>query len=328
LSSRRLGIAIIGAGYWGRKLVGEYLSLTKKRNDAELRYVVDSDKKRLASVANDFGLPANILETDYLRILKNDSIDAVHLATPNATHFPIGMAVLESHKSLLMEKPMATNMREALKLARMAEMNGLILHVDHIFRFNNAVREAREILAKGLVGKPLHFGIRWESLRTPPPGADIILDLGPHPVDVLNYLCNEWPSRVLALGKSFLRKKQGHEEVAEAVAEFEDDVLARISLSWLYAGPRMRSISVTGELGTMELDALNQQLRTYRDGIEENHHVQANNTIESVIAHFLDNMTKGEPPQNSALIGAMTVAVLSAMRESMKTGSFVNVLGG
>src|SRR5208283_2734185 len=117
---------------------------------------------------------------------------------------------------------------------------------------------------RGEIGKPFYYGLDWEALLIPPPeGRDIVFDLGPHPIDVLNYLSNEWPTRLVTLGKSFLRKQPEHEEVAETVAEFEGDLFAQISMSWLYAGPRKRFISVTGNSGTIEIDALNQGIKIY-----------------------------------------------------------------
>lgn len=326
MNSKKLGIAVVGAGYWGRKLVGEYLALCKSRDDVELKYVVDTNSKQLGSVASEFGLPRNMLETDSSKALKDQSVLAVHLALPNELHYSIGMAAIESHRHVLLEKPMALTVREAFKLARKAEEESVVLHIGHIFRFNNAVREARALLGKSVVGKPLYYSLNWEALIPPPEGRDIVFDLGPHPIDILNYLSNEWPTRVITLGKSFLRKKEGHEEVAETIAEFEGDIFAQIGLSWIYAGPKKRQISITGDSGTVEVDALNQQIMVYRQGASQNHPVEANNTIQSMITHFVNSILKGEAPQGSGLVGAMTVAVLSAMRESMRKRRFVNVL--
>lgn len=327
MTADKLKIAVIGAGTWGRKLVGEYLSLSKKRDDVELGLVADSDKNRLTSLSNEFGLPFSMLVTDANVVLADDTVQAVHIATPNKMHFTLGMAAMEAHKHLLLEKPMALTMREAVKLARKAEEEALVLHVGHIFRFNNAVKEARLLLKERVVGKPLYYSLQWETLTKPPADRDIVFDLAPHPIDVLNYLSNEWPARVLAIGRSFLRKQPDKEEVAEAITEFDDEVFARITLSWLYSGPKKRTISVVGESGTIEIDALDQRITLYQDGSSEKHSVKANNTIESMIAHFVNCILKGEPSQNSALVGAMTVGVLSAMRESTRTKRFVDVLG-
>ena len=132
---------------------------------------------------------------------------------------------------------------------------------------------------------------------------------------------------MLALGKSYVRKESGREEVAEVIAEFEDDTFASISLSWLYSGAKHRLITINGDSGTIEVDALAQRVTIYRRRETTTLPVQANNTIESMITHFIDCITKKTSPQNSALVGAVTVGVLSAMKESMRTKRFVSVLG-
>lgn len=320
-------MAVVGAGYWGRKLVKEYLSLSRIRDDIRLKRIVDCDLDRLKSMASELTLPNDMLLTDLSRLFKDDTVQAVHIATPNDTHFPLGMAVLESRRHLLLEKPMGLTMREAVKLARRAEEQSVVFHVGHIFRFNNAIRQTRSLIGSQIIGKPLYYKLQWETSMKPPEGRDIVFDLGPHPIDVLNYLSNEWPDRVLAVGRSFVRRQLHQEDAAEAIAEFKDDIFACISMSWLYSGPRRRMVSVVGDAGCIEVDALDQQIRTWSGGHSTDHPVQANNTIEAMIAHFVDSILKGEPAQNSALVGTMTVGVLSAMRESMKVGRFVNVLG-
>jgi UDP-N-acetylglucosamine 3-dehydrogenase len=327
LTEESLKVAVIGAGYWGRKLIGEYLALSKKRNDIQLARVVDSDKERLATIGKEFGLPRDMLETDVSNALNENSIDAVHIATPNETHYPIGMAALNAKKHVLVEKPMALTMREAVKLAHKADEQSLILNVGHIFRFNNAVKQAKLLLENGTVGTPLTMRLRWEDLLNPlPPGRDIIFDLCPHPTDVLNYISGEWPTRVRAVGRSFSRGQVGREEVAHSMAELDGDAFATIDVSWLYAGPKRRLIEITGSDACLEVDALNQKVKIYGHQGSKEYPVKANNTIEDMITHFLMHITEAESQENSAMVGAMTVSVLSAMRHSMTTGQFVDVM--
>jgi predicted dehydrogenase len=324
-SDENVRVGVFGAGYWGRKLIQEYIALSKKRSDVKLTRVVDTDKDRLATIAKEFLLPTHMLETATSKAL--NSIDAAHVATPNDTHYSIVMEALNAGKHVLVEKPMTTNMREAFKLARKAEEKSLILNVGHIFRFNNSVRQTKTLLLEGTVGRPLTVRLSWEDLLDPPPeNRDIIFDLCPHPVDVLNYITDEWPTRVRAVGRSFSRQEEGREEVANSLVELNGDAFASINVSWLYRGPKRRLIEITGDRGCLEVDALNQKIKIYgRQGLEEPR-FKANNTIEDMITHFIMNITEHNPQENSALVGAMTVGVLTAMRKSMKTEQFVNVL--
>jgi UDP-N-acetylglucosamine 3-dehydrogenase len=317
LSGTKLRVGVIGAGYWGKKLIGEYLSLSRKRDDIQLTRIVDCDKERLANVAKEFNLPTDMFETDAPKVLNNDSIDAAHIAIPNETHFPICMAALAAGKHVLVEKPMALTMREAIKLARRAEEKCLVLNVSHIFRFNNAVTRASSLLADGIVGKILTLHLNWEDLVKPPPkDRDIVFDLCPHPVDILNCMLGEWPTRVRAVGRSFLRRETGKEEVVHSLLEFNSDVFATIDASWIYAGPKRRFIEVEGERGCLQVDALNQRITTYSQERSKEYHVETNNTIETMITHFLQHIREKETQENSALVGIMTVGVLAAMRQS------------
>jgi len=327
LTSDKLGVAVVGAGYWGRKLIGEYLSLSGKRNDLELRCVADCDRNRLASIANEFHLRDNMVHAEPSEVLQDSSVQAVHVAAPNETHFKLGMQVLDARRHLLLEKPMAMTTREALKLARRAEEHSLVLQVGHIFRFNNAVKKAKSLLANDAVGKPLYLSMEWNALFAAPAGRDIVFDLAPHPVDITNYLLDEWPTRVIAIGRSFVHEKTAGERMAFVVTEFNHDILAQLSLSWIHHGPKTRRVIVTGESGTVEIDALDQRVTLYRGTTRENCRVQPNNTIESEIGHFVDAIVRKGASENSALIGAMNVAVLSAAKQSMKTGSYFDVLG-
>lgn len=328
LAQNKLNVAVIGGGVWGKKLIGEYLSLSRKRDDVHLAFVVDKDKDRLALLSNEFNLPSNMLLTDARDVFKDESVQAVHIATPNVLHFEQAMAAMDAHKNVLVEKPLSLTMRDAIKLARRAEEEALVLHVGHIFRFNNAVKETRRLIQENAIGRLFYFSLRWETLISPPGGRDIVFDLAPHPIDILNFLYNEWPARVLSIGRSFLRNLPDKEEVAEAIVEFEDDVFAPISLSWLFAGPKRRVITVTGQSGVLETDAIEQRITIYKNGKSEQHPVKANNTIETMIDHFANCILRGGVAQNSALIGAMTVGVLTAMRESARKKQFIDVLGG
>jgi predicted dehydrogenase len=203
----------------------------------------------------------------------------------------------------------------------------VILNVGHIFRFNNSIRQTKILLLDGTVGTPLTLRLSWEDLLDPPPpNRDIIFDLCPHPIDVLNYITDEWPTRVRAIGRSFTRHEVGREEVAEALIELNGAAFASIHVSWLYRGPKRRLIEITGDRGCLEVDALNQKIKVYGpEGLEEPR-FKANNTIEDMITHFIMSITQHHPQENSALVGAMTVGVLTAMRQSMRTEQFVGVL--
>ena len=196
--------------------------------------------------------------TDYRTVLHSEDIDAVHIALPTSLHYTVARAALEAGKHVLLEKPMASSSREAFKLASLAEEKGLVLQVGHIFRFNSALRMVRKMLHEGVVGRVFYAKLEWTVDKIPPGERDIVFDLAPHPVDVLNYLLDEWPSSVEAVGESYVRKKELLEEMAFINLEFPDRILANVYLSWIQHGGKDRVVRVVGEKGTLFCDALNQ----------------------------------------------------------------------
>jgi len=157
---------------------------------------------------------------------------------------------------------------------------------------------------------------------------DIIFDLAPHPVDILNYLLDEWPSTVHAIGKSYLRNTDSREAISFIHLEFPDDVLGNIYVSWLHRGIKERSVTVVGDEATMQIDALNQKLTLANDETIQELSIVPNNTIQSMLSHFIDRIMGRGPSYNSALIGAVAVQVLEAIHKSMKTGLEVEIISG
>ncbi len=322
----KIGVAVIGAGYWGYKLIREYLALTEEYN-IELMAVVDISNDRLERVSKELGIPKNKLYTDYKKVLENSSIEAVHIATPNETHFFLAKDALKHGKNVLLEKPMALNSSEAFQLARLAEVNGSVLLVGHIFRFNNALHKVKNLLNEEILGELYYFDLRWTAKMPPPSNCDIVFDLAPHPVDILNFLTEEWPKEVYVKARSYLRKEKGLEEMAHALLELNRGLLAHIKLSWLEYGKKTRTIKIVGEKGAIKVNALDQKI-VYIDEYNNESRIEENpnNTIRDMIKHFIDVIRGERSPSNSALIGALTVVVLEAMRKSLENNISVSIL--
>lgn len=326
--SETINFAVVGAGYWGTKLVGEYLELSRTRKEVELREIADISPVKLSKIANKWHIPSSMLKEDYNDLLHDPKIDGVHIATPNATHYEIARKAIEAGKHVLLEKPMCLSAGEAFKLARCAEKVNSILLIGHIFRFNAAINKVKEMIDNKEIDEVRCVELRWTALLPPPPGRDIIFDLAPHPVDILNHLFEEWPTRVYVDAKSYERKKAGLEEIAFATLEFPRDILVELTLSWLHHGPRERTIRIISKENTMNVEAVKQRITLYEKDRREQIPIKPNNTIESEIMHFMERIKKNDPPINSALTGAVNVTVLEAMRKSLQEGKVSPVIGG
>jgi len=322
----KIGVAVIGAGYWGYKLIREYLALSKEYS-VELKAVADISREKLERVSRELDISKDRLYTSYEKILRDPNIDAVHIATPNETHFTIAREALEYNKNILLEKPMALSSSEAFKLVRLAELNSTVLLVGHIFRFNNALYMVKKLINEKVIGKLYYLDLIWTTRIPSLPRRDIIFDLAPHPIDILNFLTEEWPNETYVKARSYVREKEDLEEVAYATLELEKSLIAHIKLSWLEYGKKTRLIKIVGEKGVIKVDALNQEV-VHIDEYNNEHNVKVipNNTIKDMIKHFINVIRKGESPSNSALIGALTVVVLEAMKKSLKKNIPISIL--
>jgi len=317
---KKVSLALLGCGYWGSKLAYEYMQFQKETNRREFNFVgiVDPDKERLSKISNLLNLPSSMLFTEVEECLKNPEVDAIHIATPSETHYDLTQRGLLENKHILLEKPMAMNSRDAFKLARLAEKNGRILLVGHIFRFNAALTRAKEILERSGIGKINYLQMSWLDELKPIPNRDVIFDLLPHPIDIINYLTDEWPSSIYAQSISYARAAEIEmESMAFIVMEMPDRTSAQITLSWIQPGIKERTVMITGTKATMSIDALSQNIKVFNSAGKEDVKVIKNNTIKSMVTHFVECICGLDTPRNSSLIGAMTVNVLSSARRSL-----------
>jgi len=308
-----IGVAVVGTGYWGRKLTYEYLSAQCNKGNVSLAGVCDSSPSALLFCKEKYSIPEKLLKRRFEDVIGDSKVSAVHIATPNHTHYTLARMAFEAGKDVLVEKPMTLNSREAYELVDLAASRELVLHVGHIFRFNSAVRAAREILKRGAIGKVFYARVQWTDFADFP-DRDIIFDLGPHPIDVLNQLLDSWPSQVSGFARAY-RNSETHEEVAYGLAEYDNGVFAHLELSWLHP-TKVREASIMGSEGALVVDCFNQHVVLHTQARTEVP-VSVNNTIESEIDWFVDCVKRRCLSTESGMIGARTVEVLETLRRSM-----------
>ncbi|MEM4522036.1 MAG: Gfo/Idh/MocA family oxidoreductase [Nitrososphaeria archaeon] len=325
---KQVKVAVIGAGYWGEKLIEEYIKLSTKRPTVKLQAIVDQSLDRLNYIKNKYNLPEKMLYKDYKELLNNDNeVNAVHIATPNETHYQIAMDSLENGKHILLEKPMTLSSRTAFKLAREAEKSELVLLIGHIFRYNNAINLAKKLVHNNVLGKINFINIKWVTHMENLPVRDIIFDLAPHPIDIINHILEEWPTSVYSKARSFKRGEKGLEDSAFIIIDLPGNAIAGVTLSWIQPGAKTRTVEIVGDKSTLYIDALTQKMQLYDNSNKQSEiKVEANNTIETQLNHFIDRIINKVPPLSSPLIGAMTVYILEKLKESIEKNSSVEIM--
>lgn len=310
-------VAVIGAGYWGMKVIREYLELARSDPKVDLLMVCDLQDEKLGYCNEVFDIAEKMLTRDYREALVSKDVDAVHICTPNETHYQICKEALSADKHVLLEKPMALNSKHAWELVGTAKSRGLILQVGHIFRFNNALRMMRDLIAQNYLGDLYYLKLQWTTLMASPLNRDIIFDLGPHPVDILSYLLKKWPTKVSCRARAYRRKLL--EELAYITMEYDDKLMAHIELSWLQPG-KVRQANIIGSERSAAVDCLNQSIGIYENGEVDkfNLDVVRNNTILDEVNHFVESILGGKNSNNQGSVGARNVAVLESLKKSLE----------
>jgi len=311
-----VNIAVIGAGYWGKKVISEYLALAKEDPGSSLFRVCDIQEQNLRHCDEFFQIPKDRLVNSYKELLHSDDVDAVHICTPNETHYQICKEFLIAGKHVLLEKPMTLNSQQAFELMNLAEKDGLVLQVGYIFRFNNALREVRNLIRDRFFGDLYYLRLQWIDFIQPTPVRDIIFDLGPHPIDILNFLFGTWPSKVVCKAGAYTRETLP--EMAYATAQFDGKIMANIELSWLHP-KKERSVSIIGSERCATVDCLNQSVEIFenrgKNGFKID--IQKNNTILAELTHFIEHIREGGMLVNGGHVGPMNILVLENLKRSL-----------
>jgi len=308
-------VAVLGAGYWGRKVISEYLHLERTNPKVKLAKVCDLLDNNLIYCKENLQVEKELLSAKYTDLFDSDNIDAIHICTPQETHHKLCLEALNAGKNILLEKPMALNSRDAWELCDVAEKKHLCLQVGHIYRFNNVIQKVGDLISQNYFGKLYYLKMQWTTLMPSPLGRDILFDLGPHPVDIMNYLLNEWPIKVSCSARAYRRKSL--EEVAHIAMEFRNNIMAHVELSWLQPG-KVRDLCVMGEKRSAIVNCLDQTIRVYEDDKGNNYslEVKQNNTIFDEVNHFVHSINDKNNHKNPGPVGANNVSILEQLNKS------------
>jgi UDP-N-acetylglucosamine 3-dehydrogenase len=249
---REVRVGLAGLGTMGRN----HLRVIASRPGARLVAVADPLEDAVAAATAQTGATGF---NEPLDMIRRAELDAVVIAAPTTAHLPLALAAIERGVAVLVEKPLASTVAEALEVAAASRASGVPVQVGHVERFNPAVRE---------LGRLLHEE-RWLSTvfaigtrRAGPFPARIrdvgvTVDLATHDVDICSWIAGERPIRVHA--EIAQRIHAEHEDLLFGLLHFPSGVVAQLDVDWLTPAKR-RQLVVVGEEGMFELDYLTQRL--------------------------------------------------------------------
>ncbi|HKU55866.1 MAG TPA: Gfo/Idh/MocA family oxidoreductase [Gaiellaceae bacterium] len=242
----RIGQA--GLGYWGRNLARNFDEL------ADLRRLCDASEERRAEFADRY--PGATVTGDFDDLLAADDVDAVVIATPVPTHYPLAKAALEAGKHVFVEKPPAMRAAEMEELVGLAEARGLVLMPGHLLLYHPGVQKLKEIVDSGELGDVLVVYGNRQNLGKIRKDENALWSLGVHDLSVIQYLIQDEIVEAAAHGHAFLNR--GVEDVVFCYLRFASGKIAHMHLSWLDPH-KMRRLTVVGRdkmavFDDMELD--------------------------------------------------------------------------
>ena len=326
-------IGIVGLGYWGPNLVRNFLS-TEGVTGVQC---FDMNPERLKFIGRRY--PGVRSHSSYEELIQSD-VDAIVLATPVSTHYTLGMKALQSGKHLLLEKPMASSVAECEALLNAAEKCNLKLMIDHTFVFTGAVRKIEEVVRQNLVGDVYYFDSVRVNLGLFQHDVNVLWDLAPHDLAIMDYVLQRKPTAVSAVGVHHIN---GIEDVAYLAVHFDSQLIAHFHVNWL-APVKIRRILIGGSKQMVVYDDMepSEKVRIYDKGVEVNTQESIYSTLVqyrtgdmyapkldntealSIMAEeFVDSIESNRPPVTSGEVGLSVVRVLEAADRSLKSGGKV-----
>jgi predicted dehydrogenase len=344
-----ISIGVIGYGYWGPNIVRNFQSLDL----GCVKSVSDLNPKVLAKAQKAY--PSIVATTNCREILRSPDLDAVAVITPVATHYALVKEALENGKHVFVEKPFTDNVPHAEELVELAEKKRLKIMVDHTFLFTGAVNKTKELIDQGVLGTIYYYDSMRVNLGLFQTDVNVIWDLAPHDLSIMQHLIKAKPQAVVATGECHVN---GKEDVAYITVYFEENVIAHFNVNWL-SPVKVRTTLIGGEKKMLVWNDLepDEKIRVYDKGVTKTNgngnghgngqgNGKSNNLHELLVSYrmgdiwapriaqtealkveaqyFVDCVEKDEKPLNDGIAGLEVVKMLEAADASLsKKGGMV-----
>ncbi len=334
-----LRVGVIGCGYWGPNLIRNFSQL----RDSEVAACADLTEGRLAHMRTLY--PRVETTRDYAALISNPKIDAVVVATPPSTHFEIAMKALDAGKHVFVEKPLATAGADCEALLAKSKKKGLVLMVGHTFLYTAAVNKIKDLIKSGELGDIFYVNTTRVNLGIFQEDINVVWDLAPHDVSILNYILDSEPEEVAAHGHSYIRRKV--EDIAFLHLRYPKSIVAHVHVSWLNPN-KIREITVVGSKKMLVYDDVSslEKIRIYDKGVTVLPHYDTfgefqlsyrfgdifiprlddSEPLKVACQHFIDCVTAGLEPRSSGAHGLEVVRVIEAANRSLaNSGAMIPV---
>lgn len=330
-----IGVAVIGAGYWGPNLVRSALATPELR----LEWLCDLNVTRAEQV---LGAQSKVRATaSFENVLEDPNVAAVAIATPAATHFDLVRAAMEAGKHVLVEKPLTPSVAEGLKLAELARHSGLVLMCDHTYCYTPAVQRIRQLIADGEIGDIQFIDSVRINLGLVQPDVDVLWDLAPHDLSILDFVLPGDVVPVAVAAHTGDPLGTGRACLAYLSVWLSNGALAHVHVNWL-SPTKIRTTLFGGSRRTIVWDDMNptarimihdrgvdlvaadslgpderrQALISYRLGDMHAPALPEREALRNVMSEFAGAIAEGRQPLTDAMFGVRVLALLEAASRS------------
>jgi predicted dehydrogenase len=322
-------VGVIGYGYWGPNIVRNLRSV----EHAQVASICDANPAAQQRAKHAY--PDLRVTADPDELLCAADIDAIAVITPVWTHFELAKTALENGKHVFVEKPFTSTSGQGEELVELAEKNGLKIMVDHTFLFTGAVRKIRQLLDEDTLGKLYYYDSTRVNLGLFQHDVNVIWDLAPHDLSIVDYLIGGSPDVIVATGEAHFN---GLTDVAFITAYYPGNVIAHINVNWL-SPLKVRTTLIGGERKMLvwnDLEAdekikvydkgvhmttregVYELLVSYRSGDMWAPKVEATEALKVELGYFVECIENDMTPFNDGIAGLRVVRMLEAVEESLK----------
>jgi predicted dehydrogenase len=325
-------VGVVGLGYWGPNLARNLDRLP----GAELAWLCDESDQALERLGRAF--PAARTTASLEELLRDETLDAVALATPVSTHAELAGRVLRAGKHCFVEKPLGQSVEEAERVVEAARASGRVLMVGHLLEYHPGVEKMNELIEAGELGEVRYIYSNRLNLGQLRRDENALWSLGAHDVSVILRLAAEEPYECRAVGESYVNDSV--EDVVFCYLRFPSGLAAHMHLSWLDPH-KERRFTVVGSkrMATFDDMELERKLSVYDKGFDEDYssygeyiarsgdifspHVPNEEPLRIECRHFLECVRDGAEPRSGGESGLRVVRVLEALQRSLRESSRV-----
>lgn len=325
-----INIGLIGYGYWGPNLARNFNS----NPNLNFTSICDFSADRLETAKR---LYPNVRLFDNIEEFFNNDLDAVAIATPVSTHFPLAKKAIESGKHVWIEKPFTDNVQDAETLLEIAAQKNKVIFVDHTFIYTGAVRKIKSLIDNNELGDLMYYDSTRINLGLFQQDVDVIWDLAAHDISIMDYFMPFKTVAVSATGADYY----GNNIIPKAIltAYMENNRVGHINVSWLSPVKiRQTLIGGTSKMVLYDDTQPSEKVKIYDKGVElsptkeELYHIKVQYRVGDMYApkiddkealslgadHFADCINNNKKPLTDGEFALSVVKVLVASRESLK----------